>query len=44
MRRVPDVTLCERLLGVRASVDIDDGLAPHDRVAARASTQKLSAA
>ncbi len=26
MRRVPDVTLCERLLGVRARVDIDDGL------------------
>ena len=27
MRRVPDVTLCEQLLGVRAQVDIDDGLA-----------------
>jgi len=27
MRRVPDVSLCERLLGVRAKVDIDDGLA-----------------
>lgn len=27
MRRVPDVTLCEKLLGVRARVDIDDGLA-----------------
>ncbi len=27
MRRVPDVALCERLLGVRANVDIDDGLA-----------------
>ena len=27
MRRVPDVALCERLLGVRARVDIDDGLA-----------------
>ncbi|MGH8241917.1 MAG: NAD-dependent epimerase/dehydratase family protein [Steroidobacteraceae bacterium] len=27
MRRVPDVALCERLLGVRAKVDIDDGLA-----------------
>lgn len=26
MRRVPDVTLCERLLGVRARVDIDEGL------------------
>ncbi|MEX0734133.1 MAG: NAD-dependent epimerase/dehydratase family protein [Steroidobacteraceae bacterium] len=26
MRRVPDVGLCERLLGVRAQVDIDDGL------------------
>jgi UDP-glucose 4-epimerase len=26
MRRVPDVALCERLLGVRARVDIDDGL------------------
>jgi nucleoside-diphosphate-sugar epimerase len=26
MRRVPDVALCERLLGVRAKVDIDDGL------------------
>lgn len=26
MRRVPDVDLCERLLGVRAKVDIDDGL------------------
>ncbi len=26
MRRVPDVALCERLLGVRAQVDIDDGL------------------
>ncbi|MGH6884587.1 MAG: NAD-dependent epimerase/dehydratase family protein [Geminicoccales bacterium] len=25
MRRVPDVALCERLLGVRAKVDIDDG-------------------
>jgi UDP-glucose 4-epimerase len=27
MRRVPDVSLCERLLGVRARVGIDDGLA-----------------
>jgi UDP-glucose 4-epimerase len=27
MRRVPDVTLCEKLLGVKAKVDIDDGLA-----------------
>jgi UDP-glucose 4-epimerase len=27
MRRVPDVALAERLLGVRAKVDIDDGLA-----------------
>lgn len=27
MRRVPDVELCARLLGVRAQVDIDDGLA-----------------
>ena len=27
MRRVPDVSLCERLLGVRARVDIDEGLA-----------------
>jgi UDP-glucose 4-epimerase len=27
MRRVPDPALCERLLGVRARVDIDDGLA-----------------
>ncbi len=27
MRRVPDVTLCEQLLGVRAKVDIDEGLA-----------------
>jgi UDP-glucose 4-epimerase len=27
MRRVPDVALCERLLGVRAKVDLDDGLA-----------------
>ncbi len=27
MRRVPDIELCERLLGVRARVDIDDGLA-----------------
>ena len=27
MRRVPDVALCERLLGVRREVDIDDGLA-----------------
>jgi UDP-glucose 4-epimerase len=27
MRRVPDVELAERLLGVRAKVDIDDGLA-----------------
>ena len=26
MRRVPDVTLCEQLLGVRAQVDIDEGL------------------
>jgi UDP-glucose 4-epimerase len=26
MRRVPDVELCERLLGVRAKIDIDDGL------------------
>jgi UDP-glucose 4-epimerase len=26
MRRVPDITLCERLLGVRAKVDIDEGL------------------
>lgn len=26
MRRVPDITLCEQLLGVRACVDIDDGL------------------
>jgi UDP-glucose 4-epimerase len=26
MRRVPDVSLCERLLGVRARVDIDEGL------------------
>jgi dTDP-glucose 4,6-dehydratase len=26
MRRVPDVALCERLLGVRARVDIDAGL------------------
>ena len=26
MRRVPDVAHCERLLGVRARVDIDDGL------------------
>ena len=26
MRRVPDVELCSRLLGVRAKVDIDDGL------------------
>ena len=35
MRRVPDVAHCERLLGVRAQVDIDDGLDAHDRVAAR---------
>jgi UDP-glucose 4-epimerase len=27
MRRVPDVSLCEKLLGVKAQVDIDDGLA-----------------
>lgn len=27
MRRVPDVSLCEKLLGVTAQVDIDDGLA-----------------
>ncbi|HEU4517756.1 MAG TPA: NAD-dependent epimerase/dehydratase family protein, partial [Steroidobacteraceae bacterium] len=27
MRRVPDVALCERLLGVRAKVGIDEGLA-----------------
>lgn len=27
MRRVPDVALCERLLGVRAQVGIDEGLA-----------------
>ena len=27
MRRVPDVALCARLLGVRAQVSIDDGLA-----------------
>lgn len=27
MRRVPDVSLCERLLGVRARVGIDEGLA-----------------
>jgi UDP-glucose 4-epimerase len=27
MRRVPDVALCEKLLGVKAQVDIDDGLA-----------------
>ena len=27
MRRVPDVSLCEKLLGVKAKVDIDDGLA-----------------
>ena len=27
MRRVPDVSLCERLLGVKRQVDIDDGLA-----------------
>jgi UDP-glucose 4-epimerase len=27
MRRVPDVALCERLLGVRARVGIDEGLA-----------------
>ena len=26
MLRVPDVELCERLLGVRAKIDIDDGL------------------
>ena len=26
MRRVPDVALCESLLGVRARVDIDAGL------------------
>jgi UDP-glucose 4-epimerase len=26
MRRVPDVALCERLLGVRARIDIDEGL------------------
>jgi len=26
MRRVPDVTLCERILGVRAKVDLDEGL------------------
>ncbi|MDH4260707.1 MAG: GDP-mannose 4,6-dehydratase [Gammaproteobacteria bacterium] len=26
MRRVPDVSLCEQLLGVRARVDIDEGL------------------
>jgi len=27
MRRVPDVSLCERLLGLRATVPLDDGLA-----------------
>jgi nucleoside-diphosphate-sugar epimerase len=27
MRRVPDVELCARLLGVRAQVGIDEGLA-----------------
>ncbi|MEQ1718917.1 MAG: GDP-mannose 4,6-dehydratase, partial [Hyphomicrobium sp.] len=27
MRRVPDIELCERLLGVRARVDIEEGLA-----------------
>ena len=26
MRRVPDVTLCEQLLGVRARIDLDEGL------------------
>lgn len=26
MRRVPDVTLCERLLGVRARVGLEEGL------------------
>jgi UDP-glucose 4-epimerase len=26
MRRVPDVSLCEKLLGVRATVGIDEGL------------------
>ena len=43
MRRVPDVTLCERLLGVRARVDIDDGLRRTIEWQ-RAFTQKLSAA
>jgi nucleoside-diphosphate-sugar epimerase len=27
MRRVPDVSLCAKLLGVKAKVDIDTGLA-----------------
>ena len=26
MRRVPDIRLCEKLLGVRAQVGLDDGL------------------
>ncbi len=43
MRRVPDVKLCERLLGVRAQVDIDDGLRRTIEWQ-RAFTQKLSAA
>lgn len=27
MRRVPDITLCEKLLGVRARVDVEEGMA-----------------
>jgi UDP-glucose 4-epimerase len=40
MRRVPDVSLCERLLGVRARVDLDEGLARTIEWQRRVSAQR----
>jgi UDP-glucose 4-epimerase len=42
MRRVPDVSLCARLLGVRARVDLDEGLARTIEWQRRASANKLA--
>jgi UDP-glucose 4-epimerase len=42
MRRVPDVSLCERLLGVRARVDLDDGLARTIEWQRRVSAQRAA--
>ena len=39
MRRVPDTTLCKRMLGVEAEVSLDDGLRRRSTGSARSRRQ-----